>query len=266
MPLLSIITINYNNAKGLQKTIDSVVNQTFQDFDYVVIDGGSTDESISVAKTYSRINHITSEQDEGVFDAQNKGIDVSKGDYLLFLNSGDVLLHNDVLQQVVNLKLEADFWYGDLIFDFGKEKQKLMKLPHKLTRVYLFQGNIWHPATFIKRKLFDQYGKYNLAYKIAADYDFFFKTIAINNVSAAQIPFPVSLYDTGGISSMPENMNAINLERTDIHHSYLEPDEIIYLENLAKFKIPSLSKWLVNKPLASKCCDTLLRLYSKLRN
>jgi glycosyltransferase involved in cell wall biosynthesis len=266
MPLLSIITINYNNAKGLQKTIDSVVNQSFQDFDYVVIDGGSTDESMSIAKTYSRINYSISERDKGVFDAQNKGIDASKGDYLLFLNSGDVLLHNDVLQQVVNLKLKADIWYGDLIFDFGKGKQKLMKLPHKLTKAYLYQGNIWHPATFIKRVLFNQYGKYNLDYKIAADYDFFFKTIAVNQVSAAQIPFPVSLYDTDGISSKSENMNVINHERADIHHSYLEPDEIIYLENLIKFKNSSLAKWLVNKPLATNICNKLLALYSKLRN
>lgn len=266
MPLLSIITINYNDAIGLQKTIESVVNQTFTDFEFIIIDGGSSDESLATAKSYSRINHIVSEPDKGVFDAQNKGIDASTGNYLLFLNSGDVLLNDTVLQQVVNLNLTADIWYADLIFDFGKGNHKLMKLPKELTKLHLYKDNIWHPATFINRSLFQKFGKYNLVYKIAADYDFFFNTIAIHHVSTSAIPFPTALFDTSGMSSAPKNIDQINKERAIIHQSYLAPDEIAYLENLVKFKIPGLSKWLVNKPNATGICNILLGVYSKIRN
>ena len=266
MPLLSIITVNYNNASGLKKTIESVVDQSFSDLEYIIVDGGSTDNSIEVAKDYSRINKIISEPDKGVFDAQNKGINASTGKYLLFLNSGDILLNHSVLQQVVNLNLTSDIWYGELIFDFGNGNHKLMKLPNPLTKLHLYKDNIWHPATFINRALFSKYGLYNLDYKMAADYDFFFNTIAVKGVSSAPIPFPVTLFDTEGMSSLPENIDHINKERKAIHESYLSQDEINYLENLTKFKVKSLSKWLVGKPYATRFFNQLLSLYSKIRN
>ena len=266
MPLLSIITINYNNANGLKKTMDSVISQSFKNFEYLVIDGGSDDGSLDVIKNAQAVHYWVSEKDNGIYDAMNKGIIKAKGDYILFLNSGDLLLNDSILQKVINLNLKEDIWYADLIFDFGNGNHKLMKLPKTLTKMHMYKDNIWHPTSFINRSLFLKYGNYNLMYKIAADYDFFFKAIVVKDASTASIPFPTALYDTSGLSSLSENLDQIKKERVMIHQSYLTIDEISYYDNLMKFKIQSFSKWLINKPKATRITNLLFNVYSKLRN
>src|SRR4051812_22804100 len=102
MPRLSIITINYNNVSGLRKTVESVVNQTSQDFEYIVIDGGSTDGSVDVLKQYAKkIKYWISEPDKGIYNAQNKGILKATGEYCHFINSGDYLVKNDVIEKML---------------------------------------------------------------------------------------------------------------------------------------------------------------------
>ena len=121
MTKLSIITINYNNADGLQKTIKSVISQTFKNFEYIIIDGHSSDKSIDVIKENENyFAYWCSEKDRGIYDAQNKGIQKAKGDYLLFLNSGDCLENEKVLEKVFALTPKEDLLYGELIFDFGR--------------------------------------------------------------------------------------------------------------------------------------------------
>ena len=98
---LSVITINFNNRDGLRKTIESVVKQTYKDFEYIIIDGGSTDGSVDVIKEYAdKIDYWVSEPDKGIYNAMNKGIDVAKGEYCIFMNSGDVFFSNDVYNEV----------------------------------------------------------------------------------------------------------------------------------------------------------------------
>jgi len=266
MPRLSIITINYNNAAGLQKTVASIITQSFKDFEYIIIDGYSSDKSIDVIK--ENVNYFTywcSEKDRGIYDAQNKGIQKAKGDYLLFLNSGDCLENDKVLENVFALSPKEDVLYGELIFDYGTHK-KLSNLPAMLTIEYLFRDNIWHPASFIKRSLFEKYGNYDANYKICADYDFFFKTIAIHKVSTLHLTFPISIYDTTGLSSNEESLKKIDTERMQVHKHYLKEDEYAYLDNVSRFKIKSLSKFLVNKPFLTSIFNRLLQQYSKLRN
>ena len=266
MTKLSIITINYNNADGLQKTIKSVISQTFKNFEYIIIDGHSSDKSIDVIKENENyFAYWCSEKDRGIYDAQNKGIQKAKGDYLLFLNSGDCLENEKVLEKVFALTPKEDLLYGELIFDFGTH-EKLSNLPDKLTIEYLFRDNIWHPASFIKRILFEKYGNYDISYKICADYDFFFKVICIHNVSTLHLNFPISIYDTTGLSSNEDSLKKIDAERKQIHKHYLKNDEYTYLDNLSKFKIKSLSKFLVNKPFLTSIFNRLLQQYSKLRN
>ena len=104
MPKLSIITVNLNKAKGLQKTIESVIFQTFTDYEYIIIDGGSTDGSKQIIEQYAdKITYWVSEPDSGIYNGMNKGIKVAKGEYCLFLNSEDYLLSNEILQNVRNL-------------------------------------------------------------------------------------------------------------------------------------------------------------------
>ena len=267
MKKISIITINYNNASGLEKTIKSVTEQNSVDYEYIVIDGGSDDGSKEIIEKYSgKITHWVSEKDDGIYDAMNKGIAGASGDYCLFLNSGDWLLNSEILLSVSKLNLSEDILYGELLFDFGNSTTKIGKLPDKLNIYYLFNGNIWHPATFIKTKLFQKFGPYNTTYKIAGDYDFFFNTIAIQKVSTHYVEFPISGYNTNGISSDASNTKLIQQERSNIHKKYLQPGQIEYLNNVSKFKVKFIAKWLVDKPRATYFFNKLFHYYSVLRN
>ena len=112
--ILSIITINLNNREGLRKTIESVVNQTFQDFEFIVIDGASTDGSVEVIQDYPRINYWISEPDTGIYNAMNKGIAKATGEYCLFLNSGDTLFQINTLTGILQSNPKGDIIFGNV--------------------------------------------------------------------------------------------------------------------------------------------------------
>ena len=245
--------------------MESVFHQLYSNFEYIVIDGGSADGSKELLLNHTdKIAYWVSERDKGIYDAMNKGILQAKGDYLLFLNSGDYLIQEDILTRVFSERQDADILYGELIFDFGGENKKLEKRPAVLTKEFIFADNVWHPASFIKRSLFNDLGLYNTQYKIAADYDFFFHAIAVKGVSTKYLPFPISIYDTAGMSSVPENLRKINAERDEIHRVYLQKDELIYLNHVNKLRYKTLSRWLVNKPLATTLIYGIRNLYSKI--
>ena len=162
MPKLSIITINYNNAGGLEKTIQSVVSQTFTDYEYIVIDGSSNDGSVDCIKRYSdKISYSVSEKDKGIYNAQNKGIMAAKGMYCLFLNSGDYLFNEKVLEEVFSHKHNEDIIYGDMMIDDGSAELIYGKHPSDITFEFLIYTTLWHPVSFIKRELFNRFGLYN---------------------------------------------------------------------------------------------------------
>jgi glycosyltransferase involved in cell wall biosynthesis len=168
--VLSIITINLNNQTGLQKTIESVINQTFKNLEFIVIDGGSTDGSIEVIKLYQdKITYWISEHDEGIYNAMNKGIKIAKGRYCLFLNSGDFFISHDVIKLADPFSFTVPIVYGD-----GKVQQKKLitqnNLPDTLSLDYFFNISLFHPSTFIKRELFEIYGLYNENNKIVSDW------------------------------------------------------------------------------------------------
>ena len=266
MKKLSVITINLNNAKGLLKTIKSIVAQTYIDFEFIIVDGDSKDGSIDVIRQHeNNISTWISEPDKGIYDAMNKGISKANGTYCLFLNSGDYLYSSETLSSVFKSRDDADILYGELIFDEGSIK-RLAKQPDKMSLEYLFSENIWHPSTFVKRDLFRKIGNYKTVYKIAGDYDFFFNAIAIKKVSTQYLNFPITVYDTGGVSSDINNMHLIREERNQIHQSYLTDSELEYLNNVLKFKNKLLAKWLVAKPVATFIFNKLLKCYSILRN
>ncbi len=232
---LSVITINYNNAAGLQKTIQSVISQTFKDYEYIVIDGGSNDGSKEIIESYAgKITYWVSEKDTGIYNAMNKGIQQAKGAYCLFLNSGDFLCNHKVLEEAFALNNTADIIYGNMMIDWGNGKRTEGKMPDSITALQMYVDTLWHPVSFIKRELFYKYGLYNEAYKMVADYDFFFKTIIANKVSTKHIPLLVSEYNVDGFSSKPESKAIEKEERKRVIHSYLSQEEINYLEGIAQ--------------------------------
>ena len=142
MAKVSIITVNYNNNEGLQKTFDSVFAQTYVDFDYLVIDGGSNDGSRELIESNKdKLAYWLSEKDRGIYDAMNKGIDNAKGEYLLFLNSGDYLYNKDVLREVAESGLDADIVYGDIIWDTdGVQSEN--RFPDKISFDFFFKRRV----------------------------------------------------------------------------------------------------------------------------
>jgi glycosyltransferase involved in cell wall biosynthesis len=213
--LLSIITINYNNLQGLKKTVESVVNQTWNEFEYIVIDGGSTDGSKEYLESQTNnIDYWVSEKDSGIFNAMNKGIRVAKGAYLLFLNSGDTLVNENVLANVsVKLTNDFDIYYGD-VYRLYENGLKILKTYDKvLTFAFFVDSAIAHQSAFIKRELFETIFYYNEDYKIASDWEFLTCAICKYNVPYKHLGMIISNYDMNGISSQPGNRLLFKKER-----------------------------------------------------
>lgn len=178
LPKISIVTINYNNYSGLKKTMDSVYAQNFSDFEYIIIDGGSVDGSREhLINNSNKLSYWSSEKDNGIYDAMNKGIQVASGKYIMFLNSGDYLVHENVLLHA-NMDLEkedADIYYGNIEITNEENALTSITYPSKLTLDFWELRTINHQAAFIKTLLFTDFGLYQNEYKLAADYFFFLK-------------------------------------------------------------------------------------------
>lgn len=207
MSKLSIITINYNNLKGLKKTLASVINQTWKEFEYIVIDGGSNDGSKAFLEDQSvNIHYWVSEPDNGIYNAMNKGIAKATGEYLLFLNSGDDLNDLKVLEENhVHLE-EKDIIYfdinvvGDGVF-FIKECPKVMSFS------YLYHETLPHQSTFIRKILFEKIGYYDEDIKIVSDWKFFIIALIKHNATYKHIDAVFSTFYLDGISSLEDYSN-----------------------------------------------------------
>lgn len=201
---LSIITINYNNCAGLKKTIDSVVAQTYRDFEWIVIDGGSTDGSRAlIEQNASHLSYWVSEPDHGVYHAMNKGLDAAQGEYLLFLNSGDWLVAADTLEKCRLDSTSADVLYGDSLFVFQDHIEEI-RYPDPLSFNHLYKGFLGHASSFIKSSLLRK-ERYTEQYKIVSDWEFWIK-MALKDASFVHLPLSVSYFDTTGISSTNEQL------------------------------------------------------------
>lgn len=264
---LSIITINFNHANGLEKTIESVIQQRFTNFEFILIDGGSTDESLSLLKKYKQyFSYSVSENDEGIYDAQNKGILKAKGEYCLFLNSGDTLYNSDVLSNVFNSNEKYDLIYGDVELCKDAKKIRTQYQPDSITPKFLFTESICHQSVFFMTQLFQKFGAYNVGYKIAADYDFLFRVITEKSTTQKHLPLIIANYDTTGLSSESKVFKELQKEREIIKKKYLPPDTYAYLEQLQKFKSEIITRWLMKNPRILNYFNLLYHFYSRIRN
>jgi glycosyltransferase involved in cell wall biosynthesis len=215
-PLISIITINYNDKNGLERTFNSVFKQSHQDFEYVVIDGGSTDGSVEVIeKNQDKISYWVSEKDKGIYNAMNKGIVAAKGTYLLFLNSGDHLYADETLAlSVPYLQNKAkDMYYGNILVRDGI-KDVIHTYPEQLTLDYLFYHSLSHPTTFIKKSRLLEMNLYDENLKIASDWKFFMIGILIKGFTHDHLNEIVSVFYRDGISST--NTELLNIEKEQV--------------------------------------------------
>ena len=216
-PKLSIITINYNNAKDLEKTIQSVISQTYQNFEYLVIDGDSKDGSKDVIDKYRpNIHYKISETDTGIYNAMNKGIKASKGEYLLFLNSGDILNGiNAVSDFVDHIGFDGDIIYGDYKFESGEKIY-----PDDLSPLFFVRTSLPHQSTFFKREVFEKMGNYDESYKIVADRAFYIKCFLSNQFVFKHINYPLTIFDLSGVSNNPLHNEKQLLENEKMFQEY----------------------------------------------
>lgn len=212
---ISIITINYNNKSGLEKTIESVFCQTYDNIEYIVIDGNSTDGSKEVIEKYKHcIAYWVSEPDKGIYNAMNKGILKATGDYVLFLNSGDYLISSDIIDNISHeLDSDEDIVFGLLkTYPSGIIGYTDIHLP--LTLLDFFRSSpIPHPASFIKRKLFLKMN-YDESLKIVADWKFFLQAVVFMGCSCKKIEKTIIVFEEGGISNC--NVTLCNEERLKV--------------------------------------------------
>jgi glycosyltransferase involved in cell wall biosynthesis len=212
---LSIITINYNNAAGLRKTIESVISQSFKDIEYIIIDGGSTDGSKELIEKYAEsITYWVSEKDNGIYPAMNKGIQVANGEYLLFLNSGDWFYENTTLSMAIPLLRPFDIVYGNTM-NFKSDGTTWLQNPPAELSLYSL-GYRWnslpHQAMFTKRNLFEKYGGYDENLKMVADWAFYLIAIFKHNCSYKRIDNIIAWYYFEGFSA---NINNEPLQKAE---------------------------------------------------
>lgn len=212
--LVSIVTINYNNAQGLARTVKSVLEQTYSNIEYIIIDGGSSDNSVEIIKrNNAHIKYWVSEKDDGVFDAQNKGLKEAAGDYILVLNSGDELASASVIETVFSSEHSADILYGDMIVVEENGKRTLGTMPDALSVKHMMHDTLWHPVSFVKRSVFAKTGYYDTSFKIIADYAWFLKALFKYKLSSQHLHQTISVFYLGGMSSDSKYSEQLKKER-----------------------------------------------------
>ena len=259
----SIITINLNNAAGLEKTINSIVNQTLKNFQYIIIDGGSTDDSLKVIERYkSKIHYHISEKDSGIYNAMNKGILKASGEYSLFLNSGDHFVNDEVLQSFIDGNYTADIITGGTVVS-NHHKSEVVKAPEKISFYTFYKHTIQHQATFIRTNLFKEIGFYNERLKIVGDWEFFVRAFALHKATYQPSPLIISSINANGISSMPKNAIICKTERESVMKEHFElflPDYEL-LNDPAKYNfIYNLQKY----PLLNSIFHFVFRVINRL--
>jgi len=233
VPQLSIITVNLNNLEGLKKTMHSVFEQTFTDYEYIIIDGGSTDGSKEYIERHAdKLAYWVSEQDGGIFNAMNKGIRVAKGEYLIFENSGDYFYSENVLKDVFGQSPTEDIIYGNVKWWPVSYNGNY---PDELTFEHFRYNTIPHQGAFIKRSLFDKVGLYDEEYPVNSDWNFFILAIYKFNCSYRHVNTIISYCNTDGVSLTPEGTDKAALIRKEIiekHFSTFEKDMTSLLNSI----------------------------------
>lgn len=201
--IISIITICFNEKKNIQKTCESIISQNLKNYEWIVIDGGSTDGTIDKINKYkNKINKFISEEDNGIYDAMNKGIKLAKGEWIIFMNGGDCFYNKESLKDIFKSDYNYDIIFADGINDVYNTKHPLPINKKGKIILYKFFTNhsLCHQATFIRRSLFKKVGLYDTNYKIIADHVFNYIAFKKFKVKYKYIKEITALIDISGVS------------------------------------------------------------------
>jgi len=205
-PKISIITVCFNSEETIRESIESVISQDYSNIEYIVVDGGSTDGTLSILNSYKKdINILISEKDDGLYDALNKGIKVSDGEIIGMLHSDDVFSHNKVLSKVSDSMTSnsSEVCFSNVAF-IDKVTNKIIRYYSSKSFNTLLLRTGWmppHTATFMNKSIFRKYGYYSLNYKIASDFDFFIRIFKTKDTSWSYLDDLTVIMKAGGLSN-----------------------------------------------------------------
>jgi len=245
---VSIITSVWNNKNTIEDAIKSVLSQTYKDIEYIVVDGGSSDGTIDVIKKYeNKISTFVSEKDKGIYDGLNKGVELANGDIIAFLHSDDIYANENIIQDVVNMfeNNDIDSIYGDLVYVDKNDTSKIFR--YWKSGKYSFKKlcNGWmppHPTFFVKKEFYDKYGKFDLEFGIAADYDFMLRMLGKYKITTMYLPKVLYKMRVGGASNRSIK-NIIQKSKEDIkalRNNGIGGYKTLVMKNLSK--IPQFFK------------------------
>lgn len=199
----SIITVCRNEEGTVRDTCESIVTQTWQDYEWIVIDGASTDGTLNILEEFrDYVSTSISEPDQGIYDAMNKGIDLARGEYVVFMNGGDTFASDHALEIAAQAP-QKDLIYGNLRYD--TMDGEIHSYPNQFRDRDLIKWMIPHQASFYRREIFDIFGKYDTNYRIAADYELNARMIAKHRISHFHVNEPLAIFNRTGVSSSPRH-------------------------------------------------------------
>ncbi len=238
MNIISVITVCYNeNHRKIQKTFDSILGQSYNSVEFIVVDGGSNEYTLNAIRFWSsKINKFVSEPDKGIFDAMNKGIKLATGEWICFMNVGDSFYNNEALSNLMRVDHHnADILYGDVYkLDFG-----LINSPAKPNSYTFYDSGICHQAILSRKSVFERIGDFDLSTKLYGDADWVMRAF-ISGISLLYIPEIVCFYEGGGVTS--DNIN-LEKERQIYLEKYFNSRQRIF------YKVRSIYQRILNRIL-----------------
>jgi len=241
---ISIITVCFNCEGLIERTIKSVIEQTYTNVQYIIIDGGSTDNTLSIIKNYeNNIDVLVSERDNGIYDAMNKGLEYATGDLIYFLNAGDYLYNNDVLQNIIeglNANPGSDIIYGDQIYYDDTTEQRRSNYYANIPQLLL--NGCCHQTIFAKKSTFIKCGNFNSNYKVYGDLDWLLRALIGSNLKMTYIGIPIVYYLRGGVSET--NRNKHYFEWLEITRKNLNFYHLVYFAVSSPY---SLCRYLMSR-------------------
>lgn len=237
---ITVVTVCYNAVKDIEKTIQSVTCQTYPNIEYIIIDGASSDGTMDVVLRYKdKINLIVSEPDKGIYDAMNKGIIKATGEWIIFMNAGDVFNSTNVLElMVAKLQHGICILRGNIIRVYGNFKVKSYGVTSQNPDLMdMFDNTFHHQACLIQKSLFDKYGLYSTEYKLCSDWKFFFDCVVLYHVKTYYVDITVAKFQMNGVSTY-RTLQCIEERRNYLKSLY--GDMFDFLEELCIYRKSSL--------------------------
>jgi glycosyltransferase len=242
---ISVITICFNNEQDIRPTIESVINQTYEDIEYIVVDGGSNDKTLEILNEYSNnISSIISEPDKGIYDAINKGFKIASGEVVGMIHAGDKLYDNRVIEDIANHfeRFSPDIIYGhSKIVDKKGKAKRINRSPEYKRRLVRYGWMPSHQSIYVKRNLLEKLGYYRTDLMGIADYEWFVRYFYVNNLKIKRLDRFILLFSLGGISTKnymerlkPKSKNAV--KQCWIENEIKPPFGIVYFKLLRKIK------------------------------